>query len=148
MEVFDHTWPVLMRTVTASVLVIVPTALLILFLSTLTARRGYLAFLWIGFIIGSSIVSEVIGEVSRSPENRQRASLCSYGANLLTVSEGVLGAHDHIRNLQRYSPELDEIFGGLEERPFKRSLVVLFVLAGGSLILTTRLVRAQDRGWG
>jgi hypothetical protein len=154
LAVLQETWLVGLRVVLAGLVLVVPTALLVLGLSSLTSHRGYLAFLWIGFVLGSLIISAVLRpafevwfDAGDSPPDY--ALLCSYPDNLITTASWVLDLEGAARPLAADSRSFRRALRRLSTRqPPQLAVLILSVLAGLALLVTLVTIRGRSRARG
>lgn len=147
-DLVRDTYPVALRILAAGVVLVVPSSCLVLWLSSLSARRGTIAFLWIAFILGSLVINQVLSAGLRRAMGADMKSdptvLFSYSGNLRRVLSGVFNAAEHVRALAEFQPALLQVVRRLEAAgDWRLSLVILAVLAVAALTMVASFVKRR-----
>lgn len=153
LEVLNETWPVLLSILAVSIAFILPTGALVLFFSSLTSRRGVLAFWWIGFVAGTQMASAMVRSalgIQRWGQQSDRvdySSLISYGRSLHGIADGLLGIEAHATTLAEHS----RVFGTIEQNlrgqvDWRWSAAVVGGISLLALTATLLVVRRSEKG--
>lgn len=144
LEIILHTWQIPLHVLLASLIIAIPSGLMMLALSSLLKQSQILTFLWIIIWLGTWAISEIITVATVEVEPRAWPGLISISGNFSCVLYQIFGVKQRLGTLA-LSGDLRDFLDRISfQQSWMASLFILATLSLISLFILAARVKARE----